>query len=76
MPPLGRFGFAQPPAGQRMADTSISGARVARELDALVRVYVKPVSIVSERGFVRHWSEDNDERDEVHKLCDPEVGGR
>ncbi len=31
-----------------MADTSISGARVARELDALVRVYGKPVSIVSD----------------------------
>ena len=31
-----------------MADTSISGARVARELDALVRVYGKPASIVSD----------------------------
>ena len=29
-----------------MADTSISGARVARELDALVRVYGKPACIV------------------------------
>ena len=28
-----------------MADTSISGARVARELDALVRVYGKPASM-------------------------------
>ncbi len=31
-----------------MADTSISGARVARELDALVRVYGKPTCIVSD----------------------------
>ena len=33
-----------------MADTSISGARVARELDALVRVYGKPACIVSDNG--------------------------
>ncbi len=31
-----------------MADTSISGARVARELDALVRIYGKPASIASD----------------------------
>ena len=31
-----------------MADTSISGARVARELDALVRIYGKPACIVSD----------------------------
>ena len=31
-----------------MADTSISGARLARELDALVRVYGKPACIVSD----------------------------
>jgi hypothetical protein len=31
-----------------MADTSISGARAARELDALVRVYGKPACIVSD----------------------------
>jgi putative transposase len=30
-----------------IADTSISGARVARELDALVRIYEKPACIVS-----------------------------
>ena len=35
-----------------MADTSISGARVARELDALVRIYGKPTSIVSDNGKV------------------------
>jgi putative transposase len=33
-----------------IADTSISGARVARELDALVRLYGKPESIVSDNG--------------------------
>ena len=32
------------------ADTSISGARVARELDALVRIYGKPACIVSDNG--------------------------
>ncbi len=31
-----------------IADTSISGARVARELDALVRIYGKPACIVSD----------------------------
>ncbi len=49
-----------------MADTSISGARVARELDALVRVYGKPVSIVSDNGTeltsraVLKWANEND----------------
>ncbi len=43
-----------------MADTNISGARVACELDALVRIYSEPASIASERDLVRHWSEDND----------------
>ena len=33
-----------------VADTSISGARVARELDALVCLYGKPASIVSDNG--------------------------
>jgi putative transposase len=33
-----------------IADTSLSGARVARELDALVRVYGKPACIVSDNG--------------------------
>ena len=32
------------------ADTSISGARVARELDALVRIYGQPACIVSDNG--------------------------
>ena len=36
-----------------MADTSISGARVARKLDALVRVYGRPASIVSDNVLCR-----------------------
>ena len=49
-----------------MADTSISGARVARELDALVRLYGKPASIVSDNGTeftsraILKWANDND----------------
>lgn len=49
-----------------IADTSISGARVARELDALVRVYGKPRSIVSDNGTeftsraILKWANDND----------------
>ena len=48
-----------------MADTSISGARVARELDALVRVYGRPASIVSDNGTelisraILKWAGDN-----------------
>jgi len=33
-----------------IADTSISGVRVARELDALIRIYGKPATIVSDNG--------------------------
>ena len=46
-------------------DTSISGARVARELDALVRIYGKPVCIVSDNGTeftsnaILKWANDN-----------------
>jgi putative transposase len=48
-----------------IADTSISGARVARELDALVRVYGKPACIVSDNGTeftskaILKWENDN-----------------
>ena len=49
MPPFRQIAL-QSPAGQWMADTSLSGARVARELDALVRVYGKPACIVSDNG--------------------------
>ena len=36
-----------------IADTSISGARVARELDALIRIYGKPACIVSDNVLYR-----------------------
>ena len=48
-----------------IADTSISGARVARELDALVRIYGKPACIVSDNGTeftskaILRWANDN-----------------
>ena len=48
-----------------VADTSISGARVARELDALVRIYGKPACIVSDNGAeftskaILKWANDN-----------------
>ena len=49
-----------------IADTSISGARVARELDALVRIYGKPACIVSDNGTeftsraILKWADQND----------------
>jgi putative transposase len=49
-----------------MADNSISGARVARELDALVRVYGKPGCIISDNGteftscVILKWAREND----------------
>lgn len=48
-----------------IADTSISGDRVTRELDALVRLYGKPESIVTDNGTeftskaVLKWAKDN-----------------
>ncbi len=48
-----------------VADTSISGGRVARELDALVRIYGKPAYIVSDNGTeftskaILKWANDN-----------------
>lgn len=33
-----------------LGDTSISGARVARELDRVIRLYGKPAEIVSDNG--------------------------
>ncbi|MGY6632951.1 MAG: IS3 family transposase, partial [Alkalilacustris sp.] len=48
-----------------IADTSILGDRVARELDALVRLYGKPESIVTDNGTeftskaVLKWAKDN-----------------
>ena len=35
-----------------IADTSLSGARVARELTALIRIYGKPTCIVSDNVLV------------------------
>ncbi len=49
-----------------MADTSISGAGVARELDALVRIYGKPACIVSDNGTeftsraILKWANESD----------------
>lgn len=48
-----------------IADTSISGHRVARELDRLVDIYGKPVTIVSDNGTeltskaILQWAADN-----------------
>lgn len=59
-----------------VADTSISGARVARELNALVRLYGKPKSIVSDRRGSA-YSPGNcrpEEGHRVHQPGDPEVG--
>ena len=48
-----------------IADTSISGNRVTRELDALMRLYGKPESIVTDDGTeftsqaVLKWAKDN-----------------
>ena len=48
-----------------IADTSISGDRVTRELDVLVRLYGKPESIVTDNGTeftskaVLKWAKDN-----------------
>ncbi|WP_143542932.1 integrase core domain-containing protein, partial [Cereibacter azotoformans] len=48
-----------------IADTSISGARVARELDALIRIYEKPACIVSDNGTeftskaILKWANEN-----------------
>jgi putative transposase len=48
-----------------VGDTSISGARVARELDTLVRLYGKPACIVSDNGTeftsqaILKWAGDN-----------------
>ena len=48
-----------------IADTGISGARVARDLDALVRIYGKPVCVVSDNGTeftskaILKWANEN-----------------
>ncbi len=56
---------SQSPAGQWMAVTSISGARVPRELDALLRTHGKPACFVSDDGTeftsraILKWANDN-----------------
>jgi putative transposase len=48
-----------------LGDTSISGVRVARELDTLVRLYGKPACIVSDNGAeltsraILKWASEN-----------------
>ncbi len=59
-----------------IADTSISGARVARELTALIRIYGKPDCIVSELPLLRHWSKRQWRRHRVHQPGDPQMGWR
>ncbi|MFI0397048.1 IS3 family transposase [Paracoccus jiaweipingae] len=49
-----------------VADTSLSGARVARELSALIRIYGKPGCIVSDNGTeftsraILKWADENE----------------
>ena len=62
--PLGRFGLAKSPAGQRVPYTNISGARVARELDARIRIYGRPACIIC------------GQRDRVHQQGRSEEGQR
>jgi putative transposase len=68
LPPVphpGRERRLLPREPRLIADTSISGARVARELDALVRIYGKPACIVSDNGTeftskaILKWANDN-----------------
>ena len=64
-----------------MADTSISGARVTRELDTLVRVYGKPASIVSDNGTeftsraILKWANENDVEWHYIDLVKPQQNG-
>jgi putative transposase len=61
-----------------IADTSISGARVARELDALVRIQGKPACIVSDRRGSGNDPGDRfpEEGHRVHQQGHPEMGQR
>ena len=61
-----------------IADTSISGARVAREMDALVRIYGKPACIVSDRRRSENDPGDRfpEEGNRVHQQGHPEVDQR
>ena len=61
-----------------VADTSISGARVARELTALIRIYGKPDCIVSDRRGSENGPGDRfpEEGHRVHQHGDPQMGRR
>ena len=61
-----------------IADTGISGARVARELTALIRIYGKPACIISDRRRSENDPGDRfpEEGPRVHQPGDPEMGGR
>jgi len=61
-----------------IADTSISGARVAREPDALVRIYGEPACSVSDRRRSENDPGDRfpEEGHRVHQQGHPEVGQR
>jgi len=51
-----------------IADTSISGARVARELDTLVRLYGKPACIVSDNVLSREAAAGNGQQVSLRRL--------
>ena len=63
-----------------VVDTSLSGMRVARELDALVEARGRPLMIVSDNGTeltsraILQWQEDNRRRVALHRArqADPE----
>ena len=61
-----------------VADTIISGARVTRELVALVRLHGKPESIVSDNGIeftsraILKWADDNDVDWHYFDSCKPQ----
>ena len=59
-------------------DTRISGARVARELDALIRIYGKPACIVSDRRRSENDLGDRfpEEGHRVHQQSELEMGKR
>jgi putative transposase len=60
-----------------IADTSLSGARVARELATLFDARGKPQTVVSDRRRSENDPGDRfpEEGDRVHLECDPEVRG-
>jgi hypothetical protein len=51
-----------------VADTSLSGVRVARELDTLVRLYGKPACIVSDNVLGREAAAENGQQVLLRRL--------